>query len=64
MPTPCDGLYGVPAVPAVGNGETGVCGESNEGRIPEDGPKPRPYDGDRDIVPDVFGLPAKASEYR
>lgn len=65
MPTVCDGVYGVPAVAAVGNGDTGVCGESIEERTPGDGPKPRPYDGDRCVVPDggAFGLPANPGEY-
>ena len=55
--TACDGVYGDPAVAAVGNGETAVCGESIEERIPGDAPKPRPYDGG------AFGLPANAGEY-
>ena len=65
VPTPCDGLYGVPAVAAVGNGETGVCGESIEERIPGDAPRPRPYDDDLCVEPEgaAFGLPANAGEY-
>ena len=61
VPTACDGVYGVPAVAAVGNGDTGVCGESIEERTPGDGPSPSPYDAERGVVPTGGALPLPAN---
>ena len=43
-----------------------MCGESSEKpRTPGEGPRPRPYDAERDVVPGcgAFALPARDGEY-